>query len=109
MITPWKVYRVTLWSETQLILYAASTGQRPPNTYEKWVLQQRNSAQSKLTLESPEIAAMSTVRVTHSINVMHSLIISSPDPPTTTFTPLRHCWMRPLLSLLPILGTTCTG
>ena len=47
----------------QLILDAASAGQRPLNTYEKWLLRQRNAAQSNLTLESPEIAGMSRVRV----------------------------------------------
>lgn len=29
---------------------------RPPNTFEKWVLKAQNRAQSKLTLESPEVA-----------------------------------------------------
>ncbi|OQV09629.1 hypothetical protein CLAIMM_13731 [Cladophialophora immunda] len=35
---------------------------RPPNSFEKWVLRARNRAQSKLTLESPEIAQMSMLR-----------------------------------------------
>lgn len=35
---------------------------RPPNSFERWVLRARNRAQSKLTLESPEIANMSTFR-----------------------------------------------
>ena len=35
---------------------------RPPNSVERWVLRARNRAQSKLTLESPEIAQMSSFR-----------------------------------------------
>jgi rhomboid-like protein len=35
---------------------------RPPNSFERWVLRARNRAQSKLDLESPEIAHMSTFR-----------------------------------------------
>ena len=35
---------------------------RPPNSYERWVLRARNRAQSKLTLESPEIAEISRFR-----------------------------------------------
>ncbi|OAP64805.1 hypothetical protein AYL99_00777 [Fonsecaea erecta] len=35
---------------------------RPPNSFERWVLRARNRAQSKLTLESPEIAEMSILR-----------------------------------------------
>lgn len=37
-------------------------GLRPPNRFERWVLRARNRAQSKLTLESPEIANTSTFR-----------------------------------------------
>ncbi|ETI20970.1 hypothetical protein G647_07313 [Cladophialophora carrionii CBS 160.54] len=33
---------------------------RPPNSFERWVLRARNRAQSKLALDSPEIAHMST-------------------------------------------------
>ncbi len=35
---------------------------RPPNSFERWVLRARNRAQSKLSLESPEIADMSSFR-----------------------------------------------
>ncbi|KAJ9613150.1 hypothetical protein H2200_003091 [Cladophialophora chaetospira] len=35
---------------------------RPPNSFERWVLKARNRAQTKLTLESPEIANMSAFR-----------------------------------------------
>ncbi|KIW82075.1 hypothetical protein Z517_05102 [Fonsecaea pedrosoi CBS 271.37] len=35
---------------------------RPPNSFERWVLRARNRAQSKLTLESPEIAQMGILR-----------------------------------------------
>lgn len=33
---------------------------RPPNRFEKWVIRARNRAQSKMTLESPEIAQKTT-------------------------------------------------
>ncbi|KIX92906.1 uncharacterized protein Z520_11382 [Fonsecaea multimorphosa CBS 102226] len=35
---------------------------RPPNSFERWVLRARNRAQSKLTLESPEIAQMTMLQ-----------------------------------------------
>ncbi|KIW97987.1 uncharacterized protein Z519_01571 [Cladophialophora bantiana CBS 173.52] len=35
---------------------------RPPNRFERWVLRARNRAQSKLTLESPEIAQMTMMQ-----------------------------------------------
>ncbi|EXJ92300.1 hypothetical protein A1O3_00850 [Capronia epimyces CBS 606.96] len=35
---------------------------RPPNTFEKWVLKAQNRAQSKLTLDSPEITQRNLVR-----------------------------------------------
>jgi rhomboid-like protein len=35
---------------------------RPPNTFEKWVLMAQNRAQSKLSLESPEVAQQTTIR-----------------------------------------------
>jgi hypothetical protein len=91
----------------RLTLCAASAGQRPPNTYEKWLLQQRNAAQSKLTLDSPEIAGMGLVRMTHqsgAIYLLTGMTLVSP-PPAITF--LRSCWLRSLLPLLSILGTAC--
>src|SRR5271154_594080 len=75
MTTRWKVVKISWQSGGRLTLCAASTGQRPPNTYEKWLLQQRNAAQSKLTLDSPEIAGMSLVRTTPSIQC--DLLINS--------------------------------
>ena len=37
-----------------------SEGVRPPNDFDRWVLKQKNRAQTKLTLESPQVANLST-------------------------------------------------
>ncbi|KIW44374.1 uncharacterized protein PV06_05388 [Exophiala oligosperma] len=45
---------------------------RPPNSFEKWVLKAQNRAQSKLTLESPEVAQQSAGR-----RLLPSLLLTS--------------------------------
>lgn len=61
---------------------------RPPNEFEKWRLKARNRAQSKLTIDSPEIAQQSTLK-----RLMPSFILVSVL--TTGCYLLSQYWERP--------------
>lgn len=61
---------------------------RPPNSFEKWVLKAQNRAQTKLTLESPEVAEKTTAQ-----RLLPSLIFVSAVIGASYL--FAHYWVRP--------------